>query len=111
MIYKIQLCSGVLQLTIVMHLLGKLNVFATQIETCHSNMFLDITNGQYTHHPFYETTEFNIAGHDNGINEEVQLFDWEELLRDITPVLHNCQIDGVETYCSNGYADIFYGVE
>ena len=102
MIHKKRLCSKLLALIIVMHLFRKCNVSATQIETCHSNMFLDITNGHYTHHPLYGTSELNIDGNNNGIKEEVQLFDWEELLRDITPVLQECQTDGVDPYCSNG---------
>ena len=78
-----------------------LSVGANQIETCHANLFLESKTGDYTHNMLYGTDELNLDVNLNAVKEEVQLFDWDELLHDITPVLKECQKGKVRPFCEN----------
>ena len=106
MIYKSKILSNVLGLILALHVMQNLDVYANQIENCHSNMFLDISKSRYRNNDFYDTSESIIDVNINAIKEEVKLFDWEELLRDITPILQECEADGVGHSCTNRYAII-----
>ena len=91
MVYKIKILSNLLGIIIPLYVMQKFHVCANQIENCHSNMFLDISNSRYTKYDLYDTSDISIDRNNNAIKEEIKLFDWEELL---IGTLHE-RVDGV----------------
>ena len=78
-------------------------VHSDRIETCPPNLFLKGNTGDITYHGsnlFVESTVVNSKMVD-GVKEEVLLFDWDELLRDISPVLEKCIETGGGPFCND----------
>ena len=78
-------------------------VNSDRIETCPPNLFLKGNTGDLTYHGsnlYVESTVVNGKMVD-GVKEEVLLFDWDELLRDISPVLEKCTETGGRPFCND----------
>ena len=76
--------------------------YSDRIETCSASLFLKGDTGHLSYHGnsfFDERDLINSKIHD-GVKEEVLLFDWDELLRDISPVLEKCISIGGKPFCN-----------
>ena len=80
-------------------LLAGLNASADQIETCHSMKFPERNMAYNMHGTMVETNEFTNDGKYDAIKEEVRLFDWDELLRDINPIIQKCHRGEARSFC------------
>ena len=78
------------------------NVSANQIETCYSTKFPKSNMAYNTLGALFETNDLKNDGKYDAIKEEVRLFDWDELLRDVKPIIQKCRQGEARSFCGRG---------
>ena len=107
MFFTIQSFS--LSMTLIIFLFIKLSLtHSEQIEICPANLFLKGDTGHLTYHgdSFFDAKDMSDSKVVDGVKEEVLLFDWDELLRDISPTLEKCNEVGGNPFCNSSRKSI-----
>ena len=73
--------------------------FDDQIETCQSNMFSNNDREHSSNNAVFDDSNASIYNSHGAIKEEIPLFDWEELLSDIKPIIRDCYREKILPFC------------
>ena len=81
------------------------NMFANQIESCNSVKMSEGVMAPQMQGLQFETNNLYNDNNYDVIKEEVLLFDWDELLRDIHPIIQKCHRGEERSLCGRRWED------
>ena len=73
-----------------------------QIETCYSKDFPEGNGAYNTYGEILQRNVLKKAATQKTIEEQIQLFDWNELQQDIKPIIQQCNRGELRSFCQRG---------